>query len=139
MDFGYLTAVRRFAGVPCIVTSYDIACQWSVNLEERIDIYGDFMRPKIPKKVYLVPKFHLPGHIKDCQEKYCMSFHIHVGENDGEAPERSWAISNGVAASTREMGPGHRREKLDQHFGDFNWQKNVSQGTYAVSIVYFWG
>ncbi|KAK0500890.1 hypothetical protein EDD18DRAFT_1348323 [Armillaria luteobubalina] len=128
MDFGYLTAVKRFTGVPRIVTSYDIACQWSINLEERINIYGDFMRPKIPKKVYLVPKFHLPGHIKDCQEKYCMSFHIHVGENDGEAPERSWAISNGVAASTREMGPGHRRKKLDQHFGDFNWHKNVSQG-----------
>ncbi|KAK0460313.1 hypothetical protein IW261DRAFT_1587084 [Armillaria novae-zelandiae] len=128
MDFGYLTTVRHFDGVPWIVTSYDIACQWSINLEERINIYGDVMRPKIPKKVYLVPKFHLPGHIKDCQEKYCMSFHIHVSENDGEVPEHSWAISNGVAASTREMGPGHRREKLDQHFGDFNWQKNVSQG-----------
>ncbi|KAK0237349.1 hypothetical protein EDD85DRAFT_791018 [Armillaria nabsnona] len=106
MVFGYLTPVRHFAGVPCIVTSYDI----------------------IPKKVYLVPKFHLPGHIKDCQEKYCMSFHIHVGTNDGEAPERSWAISNAVAASMREMGPGHQCEKLNQHFGDFNWQKNVSQG-----------
>ncbi|KAK0490175.1 hypothetical protein EDD18DRAFT_1311108 [Armillaria luteobubalina] len=92
MDFGYLTAIRHFAGVPRIITSYDIACQWSINLEEH---------------VYLVPKFHLPGHIKDCQEKYCMSFHIHVGENDGEVPECSWAISNGVAASTREMGPGH--------------------------------
>ncbi|KAK0493407.1 hypothetical protein EDD18DRAFT_1108187 [Armillaria luteobubalina] len=114
MDFGYLTAVRHFAGVPHIVMSYDIACQWSINLEERISIYGDSMQPNIPKK--------------DFQEKYCMSFHIHVGENDGEAPECSWAISNGVAASTREMGPGHRCEKLDQHFGDFNWQKNMSQG-----------
>ncbi|KAK0471765.1 hypothetical protein IW261DRAFT_1571641 [Armillaria novae-zelandiae] len=111
MDLGYLTVVKRFAGIPHIVTSYDIACQWSVNLEERINIYGDFMRPKIAEK-----------------EKYCMSFHIHVGENDGEAPERSWAISNGVAASMREIGPGHRRKKLDQHFGDFNWHKNVSQG-----------
>ncbi|KAK0501996.1 hypothetical protein EDD18DRAFT_1100491 [Armillaria luteobubalina] len=88
--------------------------------------------------VYLVPKFHLPGHIKDCQERYCMSFHIHVGKNDGEAPERSWAISNGVAASTREMGPGHRHEKLDQHFGDFNWQKNVSQGDTLFSDVAKW-
>ncbi|KAK0470846.1 hypothetical protein IW261DRAFT_1553665 [Armillaria novae-zelandiae] len=128
MDFGYLTAIKCFAGVPCIVTSYNIACQWSIHLEERINIYGNTMRPKIPKKVYLIPKFHLPSHIKDCQEKYCMSFHIHVGENDGEAPERNWAISNGVAASMREMGPGHQHEKLDQHFGDFNWQKNMSQG-----------
>ncbi|KAK0477741.1 hypothetical protein EDD18DRAFT_1312696 [Armillaria luteobubalina] len=128
MDFGYLTAIRRFAGVPRIIMSYDIACQWSINLEECVDIYGNFLQPKIPEKVYLVLKFHLPGHIKDCQEKYCVSFHIHVGENDREAPERSWEISNGVAASMREMGPGHRCEKLDQHFGDFNWQKNVSQG-----------
>ncbi|KAK0221290.1 hypothetical protein IW262DRAFT_1447825 [Armillaria fumosa] len=128
MDYGYLTAVKRFAGVSRLVTSYDITCQWLINLKECIDIYGDFMHLKIPQKVYLIPKFHLPGHIKHCQEKYCMSFHIHVGENDGEAPERGWAISNGVAASTREMGPGHQWEKLDQHFGDFNWQKNVSQG-----------
>ncbi|KAK0499952.1 hypothetical protein EDD18DRAFT_1348753 [Armillaria luteobubalina] len=135
MDFSYLTAVRRFAGVPRIVTSYDIACQWSINLEERINIYSDFMQPKIPRKVYLVPKFHLPGHIKDCQEKYCMSFHIHVSENDGEAPECSWAISNGVAASTREMGPGHRHKKLDQHFGDFNWQKNCVTSTIGDTLL----
>ncbi|KAK0496440.1 hypothetical protein EDD18DRAFT_1074246 [Armillaria luteobubalina] len=103
MDFGYLTTVRCFAGIPWIVMSYNIACQWSINLEEWINIYSDFMWPKILKKVYLVLKFHLPGHIKDCQEKYCMSFHIDVGENDREAPEHSWAISNGVAALTREM------------------------------------
>ncbi|KAK0488218.1 hypothetical protein EDD18DRAFT_1335263 [Armillaria luteobubalina] len=90
MDYRYLTAVKRFAGVPRLVTSYDIACQWSINLEERIDIYGDFMRPKIPKKVYLVPKFHLPGHIKDCQEKYCMSFHIHVGRWALVIDGRNW-------------------------------------------------
>ncbi|KAK0496439.1 hypothetical protein EDD18DRAFT_1353189 [Armillaria luteobubalina] len=26
------------------------------------------------------------------------------------------------------MGPGHQHKKLDQHFRDFNWQKNMSQG-----------
>ncbi|KAK0497920.1 hypothetical protein EDD18DRAFT_1351735 [Armillaria luteobubalina] len=129
MDYGYLSAVRRFSGVPCIVTTYDIACQWSINLEERIKVYGPDMTPPLSSKLYLVPKFHLPGHIKECQEKYCMSFHTHVGNNGGEAPERSWAISNGVVASTCEMSPGHRHEKLDQHFGDVNWQKNVSMGT----------
>ncbi|KAK0493893.1 hypothetical protein EDD18DRAFT_1077920, partial [Armillaria luteobubalina] len=92
-------------------------------------VYGPDMTPPLSSKLYLVPKFHLPGHIKECQEKYCMSFHTHVGNNDGEAPEQSWAISNGAAASTHEMSPGHRREKLDQHFGDVNWQKNVSMGT----------
>ncbi|KAK0467413.1 hypothetical protein IW261DRAFT_1553874 [Armillaria novae-zelandiae] len=43
MDFDYLTAVRRFDGVLWIITSYNIACQWSINLEERINIYSDVM------------------------------------------------------------------------------------------------
>ncbi|KAK0488249.1 hypothetical protein EDD18DRAFT_1359725 [Armillaria luteobubalina] len=87
MDFGYLSTVKRFDGVPHVVMSYDIACQWSINLEKCIEIYGDHMQPQIPKNLYLVPKFHLPRHIEECQEKYCMSFHTQVGNNDGEAPE----------------------------------------------------
>ncbi|KAK0465848.1 hypothetical protein IW261DRAFT_1426997 [Armillaria novae-zelandiae] len=132
MDYGYLSAVRRFSGVPQIVTTYDIACQWLINLEDCIKVYGPNMAPPLCNMLYLVPKFHLPGHIKACQEKYCMSFHIHVGNNDGKAPEWSWAISNGVAASTQEMSPGHRCEKLDQHFSDVNWQKNISMGMDTV-------
>ncbi|KAK0475680.1 hypothetical protein EDD18DRAFT_1115892 [Armillaria luteobubalina] len=128
MDFGYLSAIKHFDGIPWVVTSYNIACQWSINLDKCIEIYGDHMRPQIPNSLYLVPKFHLPGHIEECQEKYCMSFHTKVGNNDGEVPERGWAVSNGVAASMCEMGPGHRREKLDQHFRDYNWQKNIAQG-----------
>ncbi|KAK0497447.1 hypothetical protein EDD18DRAFT_1104837 [Armillaria luteobubalina] len=45
MDFGYLSAVKCFNGVPHVVMSYDIACQWSINLEKRIEIYGNHMRP----------------------------------------------------------------------------------------------
>ncbi|PBK60799.1 hypothetical protein ARMSODRAFT_897507, partial [Armillaria solidipes] len=119
-----------------IVTSYDIACQWSINLEDHIQMYGESLRPQISKMLYLVPKFHLPGHIKDCQDKYCISCHIHVGKNDGEASERGWAVSNGMASSTREMGPRHRCKKLDQHFEDFNWQKNVLQGSLSGKLIY---
>ncbi|KAK0491728.1 hypothetical protein EDD18DRAFT_1109479 [Armillaria luteobubalina] len=75
MDFGYLSAIKCFDGIPWVVTSYNIACQWSINLDKCIEIYGDHMRPQIPNSLYLVPKFHLPGHIEECQEKYCMSFH----------------------------------------------------------------
>ncbi|KAK0492137.1 hypothetical protein EDD18DRAFT_1080139, partial [Armillaria luteobubalina] len=35
MDYRYLTAVRRFNGIPCIMMSYNITCQWSINLEDR--------------------------------------------------------------------------------------------------------
>ncbi|KAG1887840.1 hypothetical protein F4604DRAFT_1916666 [Suillus subluteus] len=48
---------------------------------------------------------------------------------DGEAPERGWANINPVASSTKEMGPGARRDTLDDFFGDWNWKKIVSLGT----------
>ncbi|KAG6914351.1 hypothetical protein DXG01_000902 [Tephrocybe rancida] len=45
---------------------------------------------------------------------------------DGEAPERGWAAVNAVASSTEEMGPGARRDTLDDHFADYNWRKIIS-------------
>ncbi|KAK0186580.1 hypothetical protein F5146DRAFT_935627, partial [Armillaria mellea] len=82
-----------------IMISYDIACQWSINLKDCIKIYSLEIVPPLCSKLYLVPKFHLPGHIKDCQEKYYMTFHSHIGNNDGKAPEWSWTISNSVTTS----------------------------------------
>ncbi|KAG1870962.1 hypothetical protein C8R48DRAFT_569320, partial [Suillus tomentosus] len=47
---------------------------------------------------------------------------------DGEAPERGWSNINRVATSTKEMGPGSRRDTLDDHFGDWNWKKVTALG-----------
>jgi hypothetical protein len=101
--------------------SYDIACQWHLNIENRMRQYQDAMltldgRGKF--MTFLVPKFHLPAHIEACNLKY--SFHLtpYVGQTDGEAPERGWADANPLARSTKEMGPGFRRDTLDDHFND---------------------
>jgi hypothetical protein len=51
-----------------------------------------------------------------------------AGLGDGEAPERGWGELNPLATSTREMGPGTRRDTLDFHFGDYNWRKVVRLG-----------
>ncbi|KAG1846540.1 hypothetical protein F4604DRAFT_1688355 [Suillus subluteus] len=40
-----------------------------------------------------------------------------MARTDGEAIERGWSNMNPVATSTREMGPGSRRDILDDHFG----------------------
>ncbi|KAJ7096002.1 hypothetical protein C8R43DRAFT_964421 [Mycena crocata] len=45
---------------------------------------------------------------------------LHYGQTDGEAPERGWANANPLANSTKEMGPGSRRDALDDHFDDWN-------------------
>ena len=80
----------------------------------------------VHKLVYAVPKFHLPAHVLKCQ----------VERTDREAPEQGWSYINGVASSTKEMGPGSRQDTLDDpldtldnhfghahHFGDYNWRK----------------
>ncbi|KAH9479046.1 hypothetical protein JR316_0007621 [Psilocybe cubensis] len=75
--------------------------------------------------VYLVPKFHLPAHIPKCQTSFLFNLTPRVGRTDGESPERGWSSANGVASSTKEMGPGSRSDTLDDHFGDYNWRKII--------------
>jgi hypothetical protein len=114
-----------------LVVSYDIACQWSINLRRRMDnidssfhIFSGGVNIR-----YLVPKFHLPAHVAACRTRYAFNYTKGVGRTDGEAPEPGWAEVNPLAPSTKEMGPGSRHDTLDAHFGDYNWRKFVGMGT----------
>jgi hypothetical protein len=78
---------------------------------------------------FFVPKFHIAAHIATCQTNFSFNWTPGVGRTDGEAPERGWSDINRIAASTKEMGPGSRREVLDDHFGDWNWKKVTAFGT----------
>lgn len=77
----------------------------------------------------LVPKFHLPAHLAKCHRDYSFNLTRGVGRTDGEAPERGWGYSNDSATATKEMGPGSRRDTLDDLFGDWNWRKICGFGT----------
>lgn len=129
MDYFFISSLRRGPLPRRLVVSYDIACQWSKNLLQRAEMYPSNPLSPTPddlELVFLVPKFHLPAHISQCQIDYSFNLTPHVGRTDGESVERGWASANAVANSTKEMGPGSRRDTLDDHFGDYNWRK-VSQ------------
>ncbi|KAF8868051.1 hypothetical protein BD779DRAFT_1462555, partial [Infundibulicybe gibba] len=113
-----------------LVVSYDIACQWSRCLWQRLSTYPQDCQisQKFEDITYLIPKFHLPAHRLLCQATFSFNYTLGVGCTDGEAPERGWANLNGTASSTKEMG-GSRRDTLDDHFGDYNWRKMSSLGT----------
>jgi hypothetical protein len=129
MDYFLLSSLRGL-NLGRIVISYDIACQWSRNLERRCSIYSPNVISDLPdlEVTYLVPKFHLPAHITKFQEDFSFNFTPQVGRTDGESPERGWAAANTIANSTKEMGPGSRRDTLDDHFGDYNWRKVTDLG-----------
>ncbi|KAH6888259.1 hypothetical protein BKA70DRAFT_1121889 [Coprinopsis sp. MPI-PUGE-AT-0042] len=82
---------------------------------------------------YYVPKFHLPAHVAACHTSFSLNYASGVGRTDGEAPERGWANTNELAYSTREMGPGSRRDTLDDNFGDSNWSKIVRMAQTLLS------
>ncbi|KAF8137814.1 hypothetical protein K438DRAFT_1996671 [Mycena galopus ATCC 62051] len=94
------------------IFSYDITCQWSVNLKARLK--------KLPSSVALtlilrlvcfaIPKMHIKGHLIDCQEEYSLN------------------LIPGSGQTTKEMGPGSREDTLNAHWGSWNWQKIVSLG-----------
>ena len=115
-----------------LVVSYDITCQWSVKIWERMAQYSCRLHyNRIGRKVtFQVPKFHLPAHIEKCQTLFLFNLTLGVGRTDGEAPERGWVDINCVATSMREMGPGSCRDTLDDHFGDWNWKKIVLLGKF---------
>jgi KDZ transposase-like protein len=129
MDYFLLSSLRGLE-LSRIVISYDIACQWSRNLKRCCSTYGPNMISDLPdlEITYMVPKFHLPAHITKCQEDFSFNFTPYVGRTDGESPERGWAAANAIANSTKEMGPGSRRDTLDDHFGDYNWRKITDLG-----------
>ncbi|KAF9559266.1 hypothetical protein CPC08DRAFT_611227, partial [Agrocybe pediades] len=129
MDYLFCSSMRNTELVEFVV-SYDVACQWSINLWERLGKYPEWMRIKHAgdgKTVrFLVPKFHLPAHVRRCRTTFSFNYNRDVGRTDGEGVERGWSDINPAAASTKEMAPAARRETLDDHFGDFNWQKCAS-------------
>ncbi|PPQ87021.1 hypothetical protein CVT26_005108, partial [Gymnopilus dilepis] len=131
MDYMFWSSLKG-TNLKAIVISYDIACQWSINLKDRMSVIDEYFwifHSDEIKVMYLVPKFHLPAHILFCRTVYAFNYAPGVGRTDGEAPERGWANINPLAPSTREMGPGTRRDTLDYHFGDANWQKVTRLGT----------
>jgi predicted metal-binding protein len=110
--------------------SYDIACQWHKKLWSRMLNLPECLQLNHADKIvrFFVPKFHLKVHVQTCQTQFSFNFTHWVGCTNREAPECGWANFNRVASSTKEMGPGRRRDHLDDHFGDSNWKKSIAMG-----------
>ncbi|KAG1846153.1 hypothetical protein C8R48DRAFT_750647 [Suillus tomentosus] len=124
MDYLMLSTLASLS-VPVLNVPYDIACQWSKNFWAHMETMPTHLHlPCENLNIrYFVPKFHIGAHIEECQISFSWNFGKFIGRTDGEAPERGWPNINRVALSTKEMGPGMRRDTLDNYFGDWNWKK----------------
>ena len=132
MDYVLLSTLISVA-IMSLVVSYDIACQWSINLRTRISQFPPAMHFDLANISFttVIPKFHILGHGKKCQSVWSLNFRRWMGRTDGEGVEREWSHINPVAMSTKVMGPGARHDTLDDHWGAWNWRKVVSMGVYS--------
>ncbi|KAF7377196.1 CxC2 domain-containing protein [Mycena sanguinolenta] len=112
------------------VISYDIVCQWWKKLVERLlGLPGKMCLAIVIELLhFVIPKMHIHSHTLACQLAFSLNFLLGAGQTDGEGIEHPWANIGGVASSTWEMGPGSRRDVLDDHWAFWNWNKLVSIG-----------
>ena len=121
-----------------LLITYDIACQYSKKFFGRMRLLPPEASIEVKENMwsFVVPKLHIRGHERPCQERYALHLHPGAGQTDGEGIERLWAEVGPVGVSTREMGPGHRRDTIDDHQGARNWRKICGLGEYVSRSLF---
>lgn len=129
MDYVFCSSILNVRTL--VTVAYDIACQWYKNLWTRVSLLPPTLQPLLgPEHInFKVGKLHLQGHEWKCQSAFSFNYSPGVGRTDGEGIERLWAFLRGIAASTKEMGPGGRQDTLDDFCAFSNWRKHVGIGT----------
>lgn len=131
MDFIFASAIQGLQ-LSFLLVSYDIACQWFVNLFKRMVGWPDYLkiRPSVVTR-FAIPKLHIRAHEEKNHAQFCLHWMSGGAQCDCEAPERIWAPHNALGNSTKSQGPGTRHDNLDCHFGFWNWLKYHSLGRFA--------
>lgn len=113
--------------ITSITLSYDINCQFSKHFAERAKEYPNYISMDVGSfnMQYAIPKFHLPGHGRECWTKYSFNYLRGAGRTCGEVIEQGWAAQNPLVNATIGMGEGGRQETLDDHLGHTNWRKTT--------------
>ena len=107
--------------LPWIVITYDIGCQWSKKMRKRMEDYPPEMRISETTQVDVaIPGWHINGH-----GEVCRSYMEGAGRTVGEDIETTWAGTNSLAPSVREMGPAARHDTLNDHWNGWNFRKIV--------------
>jgi len=111
------------------VASYDIMCQWSINLRNRLKDFPLDSARRLDGQIVarVVPKFHLAAHKQDCQINFSLNYEPGVGRSDMEGPERTWFGLQG-GGSIKDQGPGYWSDAMDDKFGHWNWSKLIRLG-----------
>ncbi|KAF8262977.1 hypothetical protein EI94DRAFT_1704357 [Lactarius quietus] len=126
MDYSIFKALNfNMEGIQAALISYDVMCQWSVHMMDRVNGSDYLKLPNNLKLKLAIGLFHIHGHQDTCLARYSPSFIKGGQQIDGETIETLWALLNEITRSTRGMSTSHRQEVIDDHMNDSNWKKLV--------------
>lgn len=131
MDYILASVLKHFDPSLPKVVSYDIACQWSVHLLERLANLPAHVRPIIPEGTlrFAIPKLHVYSHkLIPCQTEYHFNYLPGCGRTEGEGVERTHSNTGPICQSCKQMGPGCRQDTMNCHWTHWNHQKIVGMG-----------
>ncbi len=109
-------------------------CQWFKHLAERLRKMPHAVRLEWTFWVvrYVIPKLHIRGHLPWCMLYFSLNYMLGAGRTDGEGIEHNWANTGPVSTSTQEMGLGHHRNTLEDHWGYWNITKLFGLGKHFL-------
>ena len=134
IDWAVSEALRYFLERRTLLAAlilYDIVCQYNVYFKERIKRHETkalFLPPSACQILYGIGLFHVHGHQATCFPRFAPSYIPGAGMLDGETIETLWSLLKGMIGSTRGMSTSHRKEVLDDHMNDVNWEKTTRVG-----------
>jgi hypothetical protein len=136
MDYAICHALAyNTDGLAEALIAYDVACQWSIHFDERVQQSVHLDLPSGLRYIPAVGKFHLAAHREQCFAQFSLNFVHGAGQQDGEVLETLWANLNKAAGSIRAMTKAHRQEMLDEHISDSNWKKLVNMGMFCICYL----
>ncbi|THU75671.1 hypothetical protein K435DRAFT_563222, partial [Dendrothele bispora CBS 962.96] len=106
VDFIVASLLRHLSVLLALLISYDIACQCSKKLVNRLKALPPFIRLNL----------------------FSLSLTSGVGQTDAESIERLWSGIGPVSTSLKEMGPGSHHDILEDHISYWNWNKITNMG-----------
>ena len=135
MDFLIFSSLL-FIILPWIVITYDIGCQWSKNMWNRMEDFLEAMRINPDTCVDVGNlSWHINAHGKDCRDSFSLGYLIGAGRTCREEVETSWSHTNALTSSIREMGPAAHHDTLNDHWSGWNFHKIVGFRMYSLINV----
>ncbi|KAF7371602.1 CxC2 domain-containing protein [Mycena venus] len=102
------------------VSTYDIACEYLIHLEQRFKDHFPDVAEAVAKMRWGVPALHVQGHQEDCTYRFGTAYMECIGHFHGETAEHYWPEANQLGPIVRQMNNGHRQDTLIHNHGDWN-------------------